>query len=470
MNYTELAAGFVEKLGGTGNIIDAKNCMTRLRITVKDPSAVDDDAISAMKDVKMLIHDEPTYVQIVLGPGKARDVMEALREQMSAQAKNNGSLLAKGRAATGKTGGGLRVIADIFTPMIPAMIAAGIAGGLAKLIDVGVAHNILSDGTVIQVIQLIFTLISDGFLAYLTIFTGINSAIQFGLNPILGGVIGGASIDGAVNKIAELLGWYDQSKPANSILSSGAGGIIGVILGVWVLAKVEQWIHKRMPASLDMTFTGLLALMVVMPLYVLVIMPLSGLLATGIASVISAVVESGNVLVTGLAGFLLATLFLPIVLLGLHRGLMPIYALQIEETGATALFPAVAMAGAGQVGAAIALYIKARRVNNQKMKRVIAGAIPAGVLGIGEPLIYGVTLPLGKPFITAGLGAGFGGAWIMMRHVMTDAYAPSGILGVTITLSDKMVDYLIGFLISIVMGAIITWFFIPDTALTDPKG
>ena len=81
-----------------------------------------------------------------------------------------------------------------------------------------------------------------------------------------------------------------------------------------------------------------------------------------------------------------------------------------------------------------------------------------------------MTLPLGKPFITAGLGAGFGGAWIMMRHVMTDAYAPSGILGVTITLPDKMVDYLIGFLISIVMGAIITWFFIPDTALTDPKG
>ena len=152
---------------------------------------------------------------------------------------------------------------------------------------------------------------------------------------------------------------------------------------------------------------------------------------------------------------------LPLVLLGLHRGLVPIYAIQIESLGGTTLFPAVAMAGAGQVGAAIALYIKAKRVGNHRLNRVIAGALPAGILGIGEPLIYGVTLPLMKPFITAGLGAGFGGAYVMLTHVMSTAYSPSGLLAVTHMLPECMLNYLIGMVIAYIAAAVITYIFIP---------
>ena len=82
------------------------------------------------------------------------------------------------------------------------------------------------------------------------------------------------------------------------------------------------------------------------------------------------------------------------------------------------------MAGAGQVGAAIAIFIKAKKVKNLRMQKTIIGALPAGFLGVGEPLIYGVTLPMGKPFITAGLGAGFGGAFVMLMHVMSIAWGP----------------------------------------------
>ena len=95
------------------------------------------------------------------------------------------------------------------------------------------------------------------------------------------------------------------------------------------------------------------------------------------------------------------------------------------------------------------------------LNRVIAGALPAGILGIGEPLIYGVTLPLMKPFITAGLGAGFGGAYVMLTHVMSTAYSPSGLLAVTHMLPECMLNYLIGMVIAYIAAAVITYIFIP---------
>ena len=97
-----------------------------------------------------------------------------------------------------------------------------------------------------------------------------------------------------------------------------------------------------------------------------------------------------------------------------------------------------------------------------KTLQVIAGALPAGILGIGEPLIYGVTLPLGKPFITAGLGAGFGGAYVMMMGVMANAWGPSGWVALPLMQPGKMMHYAIGVLISYVGGFIITRAFIKE--------
>ncbi|WNY34077.1 PTS transporter subunit EIIC [Curtobacterium flaccumfaciens] len=92
---------------------------------------------------------------------------------------------------------------------------------------------------------------------------------------------------------------------------------------------------------------------------------------------------------------------------GMHQALTPIHTTLIDQTGWTVLLPVLAMGGAGQIGAAIALWMRFRR--NEALSRTIRGALPAGLLGVGEPLIYGVTLPLGRPFITACIGGAFGG-------------------------------------------------------------
>ena len=470
MTNKELATRIVSLLGGLENIISAENCMTRLRVNIKDASRVDVEALKNTQDVLGVMANEDHYIQVVLGPGKVRDVMTACT-QLGVPAVSSSAVsqewqknkeAVKGQQKNGKALKNIRIIADIFTPMIPAFIASGICNGLGKIVKILMANGTLPKTAAVLVICNLLVLIGNAFLSYLAIFTGVRAAKQFGVNEMLGGMIGAASLNAVINKISEAMGWFNADVVNDSVLSTGAGGIIGVVLGVWVLSKIEGWVHDHMPSVLDISFTPLVTMLITMPLFVLVIMPITGWVSTLISDFLSLFIYSDNIVVSAITGYVLAALFLPLVLMGLHRGLVPIYALQIEKLGGTTLFPAVAMAGAGQVGAAIALWIKAKKVGNTRMQSVIAGALPAGILGIGEPLIYGVTLPMGKPFISAGLGAGFGGAWVMINHVMASANSPSGILGTTIMLPECMLNYVIGILIAYVAGAVITWFMIPE--------
>lgn len=472
MTNEELAKKIVEYLGGKENIVNAENCMTRIRANISDASKADRDQLKDLPGVLGVVGDEPNYIQVVLGPGKVRDIMNictsklGIKEQTSQQGQQLGDWEANKEAVKGgrkhtKMINKIRVLADIFTPMIPAFIASGICNGLGKLIKILMTNGVLPDVLAMVVIYNIFVLVGNAFLSYMAIFTGVRAAKQFGVNEMLGGMIGAASLNSVVNTISTALGWYNKDVVNDSVLATGAGGIIGVIIGVWILAKIERWVHNHMPEVLDVSFTPLVSMLIAVPIFVLAVMPVTGWLSTLVSAFLNLFINSTNPIVSVVAGYVLAATFLPLVLLGLHRGLVPIYAIQIEALGGTTLFPAVAMAGAGQVGAAIALYIKARRSGNKRLKQIIAGALPAGVLGIGEPLIYGVTLPMMKPFITAGLGAGFGGAYVMLMHVMSTSYSPSGILAVTHMLPQYMLHYLIGVLISYVAGAVITYFAIP---------
>lgn len=125
------------------------------------------------------------------------------------------------------------------------------------------------------------------------------------------------------------------------------------------------------------------------------------------------------------AGLVLGGLFLPLVMLGLHQALIPIHTTLIEQSGYTVLLPILAMAGAGQVGAAIAVYYRLPR--NGSLRTTIKSALPAGFLGVGEPLIYGVSLPLGRPFVTACVGGAAGGAFVGLFNQLGVAFGSTAI-------------------------------------------
>ena len=354
----------------------------------------------------------------------------------------------------------LRVIGDIFIPLLPGIICAGLCGGFATLIAQTVPNY--ADNNIWAFIYHILTLINTAMMSFLTAWAGYRAAERFGGTPILGGMLGMiTSLDG-INQIAAIMGLYNAEIPLDSVLCSGKGGILAVIAGALLIAYVERTIRRVMPKSVDVVFTPLLTMFLCVIPYIVFIMPLFGYASGGIVWLFSQACLSENVFIRAISGYFAAAAFLPLVAAGMHHGLVALYSVQLSELGYVTLYPALAMAGAGQVGAALALWKKAKKVGNDNLCSVISGALPAGLLGVGEPLIYGVTLPLGKPFLTAGLGAGFGGAFIMVTQVAATTWGPSGLLGAFVMTAGpggsgrSVLLYLIALVISYIGGYIMT--------------
>ena len=355
---------------------------------------------------------------------------------------------------------GLRIIGDIFVPLLPGIICAGLCAGIASLISQAVPHY--TDIPVWAFLYQILTLIHSSMMTFLTAWAGYRASERFGGTPILGGMLGMiTSLDG-INFIALLMGLYNTEVPLDSILRSGKGGVLAVIAGALLVSYVEKAIRGGMPESIDVVFTPLLTMLLCVTPYIVFIMPLFGYASGGIVKLFSWACMSENAVIRVLSGYVGAALFLPLVATGMHHGLVSLYSVQLQELGYVTLYPALAMAGAGQVGAALALWKKAKKAGNTDLCSVIAGALPAGLLGVGEPLIYGVTLPLGKPFLTAGLGAGFGGAFIMLTGVASAAWGPSGLLGAFVMTAGRggparsVLLYLTALIISYIGGYLIT--------------
>ena len=496
MTNQELSRKILALVGGNSNVTGAANCMTRLRVNLRDYSKADIEGLKALDGVLQVIQMENLH--IVLGPGKAKKVTDLFMEGLGDATVSPGSGWQNNKAAL-KAGqkqsrikAALKTVGDIFVPLIPGVIAAGICSGIAALLTQAFpALNPLLDSnvtgtanimdhlggdaglTVIFILHQLLTMIHTAFMTYITAWAGYRAAEEFGATPILGGMLGMITTLSNINLISPLVHmWVDEAGGASAldaVLRTGRGGVLAVILGVLLMAQVERFIRSRMPDALDIVVSPLIILLLCVIPYVFIIMPITGMVSNILVSIIGSVCMSGNMAIRMLAGFLGAFLFLPLVAMGMHHGLVALYSVQKAAMGFVTLYPALAMAGAGQVGAAAAVWLKARRTGNRRMMSVIAGALPAGILGVGEPLIYGVTLPLGKPFLTAGLGAGFGGAFCMATKVAATTWGPSGILAMPIMVAGgdnpaiQMGCYLIGLIISYIMGFFFTYISLKDT-------
>ena len=471
MNANETVRQIVDCLGGEQNIVTVTNCMTRLRVVTKEETPVNEAGLRSMVDVLGLVHDRTCSYEVVVGPGKSRKYADICHDMGLASAAENAVESAgddwkqnKARIKAGQKESRIRkifkIIGDIFVPLIPGVIAAGLCAGLASLIT-----QLVPDYASVPGWNLVYTLLSlinTAFMTYITAWIGYRAAERFGATPILGGMLGLiTSLDG-INTIAQTLGLYNDAQPLQSILRTGRGGVLAVIVGVLFLSFVEKKIRSHMPDSVDIVFTPLCSLIVVVIPYILLIMPLFGYVSSGIVWVFSKACMAESPVIRVITGYLASALFLPLVAAGMHHGLVALYSVQLQEIGYITLYPALAMAGAGQVGAALAILKKAKQKQDTRLISVIRGALPAGILGVGEPLIYGVTLPMGKPFITAGIGAGFGGAFVMLMQVASTTWGPSGLLGIFVMTQGphgpvlSVACYLIGLLISYVMSFIIT--------------
>lgn len=465
----QLAERIIAAVGGMDNIDSVMNCMTRVRIKVLDENKVDDQELRHIDGVMGVIHDE--RIQVVVGPGTVNKVANHMAElsgvklgdpiphhhndsekmdykSYAADKAKANKEAHKAKQKNGKSNKVLKSIANIFIPLIPAFIGAGLIGGIAAVLSNLMVAGYISGAWITQLIT-VFNVIKDGMLAYLAIFTGINAAKEFGATPGLGGVIGGTTLLTGIAGKNILMNVF-TGEP----LQPGQGGIIGVIFAVWILSIVEKRLHKIVPNAIDIIVTPTIALLIVGLLTIFIFMPLAGFVSDSLVSVVNGIISIGGVF----SGFIIGASFLPLVMLGLHHIFTPIHIEMINQSGATYLLPIAAMAGAGQVGAALALWIRCKR--NTTLRNTLKGALPVGFLGIGEPLIYGVTLPLGRPFLTACIGGGIGGAVIGgIGHIGAKAIGPSGVSLLPLISDNMYLGYIAGLLAAYAGGFVCTYLF-----------
>ncbi|WP_251855230.1 glucose PTS transporter subunit IIA [Enterococcus italicus] len=460
----KIAAEIFDGAGGMDNVESVVHCMTRVRMSVRDDTKVNKEKLKAIPGVLGVVDDE--QLQVIVGPGKVNKVAQEMvsmagvnlgetipvheqhgKEKVEAlAAQNKAAQKAKQKSTPMKRF--LKDISNIFVPMIPAFVGSGLIAGVVAVMTNMVTAGYLDGDTWNQLIT-VLSIIKNGMFSYLAIYTGVNAAQVFGATPTVGGIIGAVILLTGMNPDQPIKNLF-----TGEALSANQGGILGVIFAVWLLAQLEKRLHQVVPDSIDIIVTPTISILLIGLAEIYFIMPLAGFISDNMVGGINWILNVGG----AFSGFVLGALFLPMVMLGLHQILTPIHVQMITETGSTLLLPILAMAGGGQVGAAIALWVRLRK--DKELSDMIKGALPVGILGIGEPLIYGVTLPLGKPFITACIGGGIGGAVIgLIGGVGAIAIGPSGVPLIFLIANHKWWGYVLGLLAAYLGGFIFTYFF-----------
>ena len=449
-----LARAIYDLVGPAARIKKAYHCMTRLRLERTEETTDELRTKLAALPGVLGTNLSGNELQIILGPGKVADVTDAFQKILDAEkaaAKETAAPppsetrpeIGDGKALHAKIRQKnatpvklfTKRIAGIFVPLIPAFIACGLITGLLSALgkwDATLIHTPLYQ---------LFTVFGDTIFLVLNPLVGHNTAKEFGGTPALGALLGALLAAPGLSGIT--LGGF--------AFTPGRGGIISVLLVAAFAALLEKQIKRLVPEALSLFLVPLLTFLVSGLLALFLLQPLGGALADGIGTAATGAIGAGG----ALTGALLGGTFLPLVMLGLHQALTPIHAQLIASYGVTILLPVLAMAGAGQVGASLAVLY---RTKNPRLKKIILSALPVGFLGVGEPLIYGVTLPLGKPFLAACFGGAAGGAIEAAFSVGASALGISGLPlaaatdHIAIYLLGLCSAYLVGFLATLIIG------------------
>lgn len=459
MDYKNIAITLLEQVGGKSNIKANATCMTRLRITVIDESKVNYLEVKRLQGVLGVVAG--TTVQVIFGPGKVTNVGEEFAKltglhlgmdeaEVESIARDQKNALKSMQISP--VHNFLRKIANIFIPLLPGIIAGGLINGLTNVINVttGGAYDAYWWYELIRTLGFaVFT--------FLPIYVGMNSAKEFGGTPIIGAIAGALSVSHAGMPLLMRIAGEPILMPiTNAVYNPSSGGLLAALFAGMFFAIVEKQIRKIIPDLVTTFFTPLLTVLIGGFIAVIVIQPFGAILSNGIFSTLDFAYNQLGVF----GGFILSVGFLPLVSVGLQQALTPIHVMLNNPEGPTQginyLLPILMMAGGGQVGAGFALFI---RTKNKKLKQMTRDSLPIGILGIGEPLMYAVTLPLGRPFITACLGAGVGGVLASVFRLGAITQGVSGLFGLLIVQAGSQLAFIIAMLGAYMGGFILTYFF-----------
>lgn len=382
-----------EAVGGEKNVNSLVHCATRLRFKLKDESVADTQKLKQDPDVIQVVQSGGQY-QVVIGSNVA-DVYQAIVDEQGLtdqsgtedQSKNPLNRL-------------IDIISSIFTPFLGAMAAAGILKGFLSLATV--LGWLAADTGAYQVLFAA----ADGVFTFLPVMLAFTAAKKFKTNQFLSVAIAMALVYPAITQLAGAGGAVDFFGLPIVLAQSGyTSSVIPIILAVWVQSKFEPLVKKMIPQFLQMIFVPMIVLVVMVPLTFLLLGPIGTVIGNGLGSLFNSIYSFSPLV----AGLIMGSLWQVFVMFGMHWGFVPIMFLNIEQYGFDIMVPMLLPAVLAQGGAALAVAI---RTKDTKLRSLGISSTITSLFGITEPTVYGVTLPLKKPFVVACLSAGIGGAMV----------------------------------------------------------
>lgn len=413
MEYHTLAQDILSHIGGRENIVSLVHCATRLRFKLKDNHKADAEGLKKNPGVIMVVESGGQF-QVVIG-NHVHDVWLAVRTEAGLTDELS-SVKEEDAVAGNLLSRLIDIVSGIFTPFIGVLAASGILKGLLALAVVCGWLSVQS-GT-----YKIWFAASDALFFFFPLVLGYTAGKKFGGNPFITMVIGGAlthpTMIAAFNASQQSVAITDAFLGIPVTWFNYSASVIPIILAAWVSCWLEKQSSRRLPASMKNFFAPLICLSVTVPLTFLVIGPL----ATGLSQILANGYQWIYALAPWLAGAALGALWQVCVIFGLHWGLVPLMINNLAVLGHDSMLPMLLPAVMGQVGAALGVFLRSR---DARQKMLAGSSVTAGIFGITEPAVYGVNLPLRRPFIFGCVAGAIGGAIVgfSSTHVYSFGFA-----------------------------------------------
>ena len=411
--YENLAKEIVRNVGGKENVSSLTHCITRLRFKLKEESLAKDDVIKNMDGVVTVMKSGGQY-QVVIG----NHVPEVYAEVMPLLGLEEGSADKADETPSGNLfNRAIDIISGFFQPILGIMAACGMVKGLNALFVALGWYPETCGG------YLVLNAIGDGLFHFLPLFLGYTAAKKFRLKPMIGLVIGAimcyptvqAGTLSAGGRVMFESAVYTDFFGIPMIAMDYTGTVIPVIFVVYFASKCEKFFNKFIPDLVKFFFVPMLTLLVSIPAGFLLIGPLATFGSTLIAQGVMTVRNFSPML----AGALVGLTWQILVIFGLHWGFIPVYINNIMTNGYdNVMMPFFACTFATSA-VVLAIFFKTK---NRQLKEMALPNFISGIFGVTEPAIYGILLPLKKPFIIsciAGcIGGGFYGAFNFRKFMM----------------------------------------------------
>lgn len=462
MNYKEIAQETLLALGGKENVAAAAHCATRLRLVLNDETIVDQAKLDSIGAVKGTFSTGGQF-QIILGSGTVNTVYKEFAELTGLSEMSTKDVKDAGAKKLNPLQQFVKLLSDIFVPIIPAIVAGGLLMGINNLLT---AEDLFISGKSIieaypgmaDLAALINTFANAAFV-FLPILIGFSATQRFGGNPYLGAALGmlmvhpdllngwgygGALVNGEI-PVWKIFGFEIEK-------IGYQGTVLPVLAASYILAKIETSLRKVVPSALDNLLTPLLTIFV------------TGILTFTLVGPVTR--AAGNLLSDGviwlydttgfIGGAVFGLLYAPVVITGMHHSFIAVETqllADIAKTGGSFIFVIAAMSNIAQGAATLAVLTTTK---DPKLKGTSSAAGISALLGITEPAMFGINLKLRFPFIGAIIGAGVASAFVTLFKVKAVALGAAGLPGIISIKPGTIIAYIIGMAISFVVAFLAT--------------